>query len=79
MRSATLGSLPFAVRSPIAQLAEHSTVNRRVIGSSPIGGANTGRTLVVSTAPGPAGLRQIRDEGRLIGARLKVRGTDLGW
>src|SRR3954470_10478323 len=25
--------------SPVAQLAEHATVNRRVIGSSPIGGA----------------------------------------
>ena len=28
-----------ARRSPVAQLAEHATVNRRVIGSSPIGGA----------------------------------------
>ncbi len=26
-------------RSPVAQLAEHSTVNRRVTGSSPVGGA----------------------------------------
>lgn len=26
--------------SSIAQLAEHSTVNRRVTGSSPVGGAN---------------------------------------
>ena len=30
------------VRSPVAQLAEHSTVNRRVTGSSPVGGANPG-------------------------------------
>src|SRR3712207_6246700 len=30
-----------ARRSPVAQLAEHATVNRRVIGSSPIGGALT--------------------------------------
>lgn len=28
-------------RSPVAQLAEHSTVNRRVTGSSPVGGAFT--------------------------------------
>src|SRR3954454_3771841 len=28
--------------SPVAQLAEHATVNRRVIGSSPIGGAIPG-------------------------------------
>ena len=27
-------------RSPVAQLAEHSTVNRRVVGSSPTGGAS---------------------------------------
>lgn len=27
-------------RSPVAQLAEHSTVNRRVTGSSPVGGAH---------------------------------------
>src|SRR3954464_13723912 len=32
-----------ARQSPVAQLAEHSTVNRRVTGSSPVGGAaNTG-------------------------------------
>ncbi len=28
-------------RSLVAQLAEHSTVNRRVVGSSPTGGAST--------------------------------------
>ena len=28
-----------AIHSSIAQLAEHSTVNRRVTGSSPVGGA----------------------------------------
>src|SRR6476469_6810424 len=30
-------------RSPVAQLAEHSAVNRRVVGSSPTGGAPTTR------------------------------------
>ena len=30
--------------SPVAQLAEHSTVNRRVTGSSPVGGAYKART-----------------------------------
>ena len=30
--------------SPVAQLAEHSTVNRRVTGSSPVGGADIART-----------------------------------
>lgn len=32
-----------ATHSPIAQLAEHSTVNRRVTGSSPVGGATQGQ------------------------------------
>ena len=31
--------------SPVAQLAEHSTVNRRVTGSSPVGGAHKARIL----------------------------------
>jgi len=31
-------------QSPVAQLAEHSTVNRVVVGSSPTGGATLGRT-----------------------------------
>ena len=40
--------------SSIAQLAEHSTVNRRVTGSSPVGGAATpvpARTGVFSWCP----------------------------
>src|SRR4051812_6234903 len=36
--------------SPVAQLAEHATVNRRVIGSSPIGGAK----LLLSAVRSPA-------------------------
>lgn len=35
----------FGRQSPIAQLAEHSTVNRRVSGSSPDGGASKLRGL----------------------------------
>lgn len=36
-------------QSPVAQLAEHSTVNRRVTGSSPVGGAYKTRTLETSS------------------------------
>ena len=44
---AALLRFPLA-RSPVAQLAEHSAVNRRVVGSSPTGGASTdGRTCRV--------------------------------
>ena len=35
--------------SPVAQLAEHSTVNRRVTGSSPVGGAYKARTPETSS------------------------------
>ena len=38
--SATLANLCGLHRSPVAQLAEHSAVNRRVVGSSPTGGAS---------------------------------------
>src|SRR5437879_4536007 len=34
------GLRPVLVRSSVAQLAEHATVNRRVVGSSPTGGAS---------------------------------------
>src|SRR4051794_2691089 len=33
------GHHPLTWRSSVAQLAEHATVNRRVTGSSPVGGA----------------------------------------
>src|SRR5690606_14573258 len=33
------GHAPAPIRSSVAQLAEHATVNRRVVGSSPTGGA----------------------------------------
>src|SRR5690606_32331981 len=35
------GHAPAPIRSSVAQLAEHATVNRRVVGSSPTGGAKT--------------------------------------
>ena len=38
--SLTAATLPAANRSPVAQLAEHSAVNRRVVGSSPTRGAS---------------------------------------
>lgn len=38
-------NVPGATHSSIAQLAEHSTVNRRVTGSSPVGGAGWPQTL----------------------------------
>src|SRR5438105_14719781 len=38
-------------RSPVAQLAEHPAVNRRVVGSSPTRGVETGEPLVPPLAP----------------------------
>ena len=45
-------ALPGSAQSPIAQLAEHSTVNRRVSGSSPDGGADeAGPARLVARPP----------------------------
>src|SRR5262249_10564767 len=41
-----LGTVPRRAQSPVAQLAEHATVNRRVVGSSPTGGAPLTRDFV---------------------------------
>src|SRR3954452_25639860 len=45
-----VGSAGRTRSSPVAQLAEHATVNRRVIGSSPIGGAKHQLSAVRSPA-----------------------------
>src|SRR4051794_41901618 len=45
-----VGSAGRTRSSPVAQLAEHATVNRRVIGSSPIGGAKLQLSAVRSPA-----------------------------
>ena len=45
-------------RSPVAQLAEHSAVNRRVVGSSPTGGATEPR--LTSHDEAQAGFRHVR-------------------
>src|SRR4051812_9957041 len=42
------GVAPRQERSSVAQLAEHATVNRRVTGSSPVGGASTSGIVPVS-------------------------------
>ena len=56
--------------SSVAQLAEHSTVNRRVTGSSPVGGANgrpdllksrSGRLFLCSEAPAARGEARHRE------------------
>ena len=41
---------PF-IHSSLAQLVEHTTVNRMAVGSSPTGGAIWGRSQVVKTLP----------------------------
>lgn len=41
-----------ALHSPIAQLAEHSTVNRKVTGSNPVGGATFHCTKLLCTNSG---------------------------
>src|SRR3954447_18565029 len=45
-----VGSAGRTRSSPVAQLAEHATVDRRVIGSSPIGGAKHQLSAVRSPA-----------------------------
>ena len=61
-------------RSPVAQLAEHSAVNRRVVGSSPTGGAThrVGPATARSRVSGPLGApararwRRMADYPRLV-------------
>jgi hypothetical protein len=69
---------PFRRRSPIAQLVEHSTVNRIVAGSSPARGASTFSTDVLALAPLSRGFCVVgpqRSKGRSATASARRRGA----